>query len=256
MLSKNKIKFINSLALKKNRDETALFCAEGAKCVGDLFSAFACHTLIATKEWLAQHLFEAEEVIAVDSVEEIKKISFFKTPSPVFAVFRKPNFALNVQTLENELSLLLDSIQDPGNLGTIVRIADWFGIRNIVCCGATADIFNPKSVQATMGALARVRLHYTEAASFFEQLKSQKIDLPVYGTFLDGATIYHAPLTPNGIIVMGNEGKGISSDVAAHVSQRLFIPNFPQNEPTSESLNVAIATGIVCAEFRRRITTL
>ncbi len=256
MLSKNKIKFINSLALKKNRDQAALFCAEGAKCVGDLFATFTCHTLIATKEWITEHAFDAEEIITVDSVEEIKKISFFKTPSPVFAVFHKPDFSIDFQTLRSKLSLLLDSIQDPGNLGTIVRIADWFGIRNIVCCGATADIFNPKSVQATMGALSRVQLHYIEAASFFEQLKSQASDLPIYGTFLDGSTIYDAPLTNRGIIVMGNEGKGISSEVATHINQRLFIPNFPQGEPTSESLNVAIATGIVCSEFRRRTIVL
>jgi TrmH family RNA methyltransferase len=149
--------------------------------------------------------------------------------------------------LKNELVLMLDGVQDPGNLGTIARIADWFGIRNILCSAETADIYNPKAVQATMGALARVKFHYTDLLQLLSQY-----DGPVYGTFLDGENIYGQELSENGIIVMGNEGKGISQGVGEMINRRLYIPNYPIGTQTTESLNVAIATSIVCAEFRRR----
>jgi TrmH family RNA methyltransferase len=149
------------------------------------------------------------------------------------------------------LILALDTIQDPGNLGTIVRVADWFGIEDIVCTNETADIFAPKAVQATMGAIARVRVHYTDLTHWLSQARSQ--GKPVYGTFLDGENIYGKALSDNGIIVMGNEGNGISASIAEEVTERLFIPPYPSDRETSESLNVAMATGIICAEFRRRL---
>ena len=144
--------------------------------------------------------------------------------------------------------LALDTVQDPGNLGTIVRIADWFGIRDIVCSETCADIYNPKTVQATMGALARVRVHYTSLADFLRQIHPS----PVYGTFLEGNDIYREELSGNGVIVMGNEGNGISEAIKPFVERKLYIPNYPPDTETSESLNVAIATAITCAEFRRR----
>lgn len=253
MLSKNKIKFVNALFLKKNRDEQQLFCAEGEKCVTELIKTFECKTLIATNEWLLTHALPAEEIISVETTEEIKKVTFFKTPSPVTAIFKRENHQLTHDTLQNNLVLVLDGVQDPGNMGTIVRIADWFGIRHVVCLEQTVDVYNPKAVQATMGALARVKMHYVTKAELFTLIKHCKTSIPVYGTFLEGENIYSAELTQNGIIVMGNEGNGISDEVKAHVTRKLFIPSYPQGCPTSESLNVAIATGIVCSEFRRRL---
>jgi len=146
------------------------------------------------------------------------------------------------------LCLALDEVQDPGNLGTIIRIADWFGIEHIFCSQGTADVYNPKVVQATMGALARVHVHYVNLSELIDSLP----DIPVYGTFLDGTNIYEQELSQTGIIVMGNEGNGISPEVRKVINRRLYIPNYPANRPTSESLNVAVATAITCAEFRRR----
>ena len=153
------------------------------------------------------------------------------------------------QPASNELALALDGVQDPGNLGTIIRIADWFGITKIYCSRETADAYNPKVVQATMGSIARVRLVYTDLVPM---LRSAEGEVPVYGTLLDGEDLYDKPLTQGGIIVMGNEGNGISPEVRPLVTERLLIPSFPPNRPTAESLNVAIATAVVCAEFRRR----
>ena len=147
-----------------------------------------------------------------------------------------------------ELCLALDDIQDPGNLGTIIRIADWFGIKNIFCSHGTADAFSPKTVQATMGALARVKIHYCDIKALISGLD----DVPVFGTFLDGNNIYESELSANGLIVMGNEGNGISKEVSALINKRILIPNYPQGNETTDSLNVAIATAIVCSEFRRR----
>jgi TrmH family RNA methyltransferase len=155
-----------------------------------------------------------------------------------------------METCHQKLILALDGVQDPGNLGTICRLADWFGIEDIICSTETADIFNPKAIQATMGAIARVRIHYTNLTEFLTEVASQ--DTRIYGTFLDGKNIYERELTPHGIIVMGNEGKGISPDIEALVTDKLFIPNYPSDRPTTESLNVAVATAITCAEFRRR----
>lgn len=253
MLSKNKIKFINSLSLKKNRDEQKLFCVEGEKCVSELLKTFECKTLVATNQWIENNHIHAEEIIAVDSINEIKKITFLKTPSPVVAVFKKPHHTLNIEELKNDLVLLLDGIQDPGNIGTIVRIADWFGIHNIICVEQTVDIYNPKSVQATMGALAQVKLYYTTKETFFKQINTLNTKLPIYGTFLEGENIYTSDLSKNGIIIMGNEGNGIAENTKQFITKKLFIPNYPIGNSTSESLNVAIATGIVCSEFRRRL---
>lgn len=250
MISKNKKKLINSLSQKKFRDETGLFVAEGTKLTLDLIQVFPCFILAATGEWLQEHPFlKAEEIIEVDSVE-LSQISNQKTPQGVLAVFEKPNYNLNKEELTHKLSLALDDIQDPGNLGTIIRIADWFGIRDILCSEHSVDVFNAKTVQATMGALARVRVHAVNLADF---LQSCDDELPVYGTFLDGENIYNKPLTPQGIIVMGNEGNGISERIEKLVTEKLLLPNYPIGEPTSESLNVGVATALICAEFRRRM---
>jgi len=186
------------------------------------------------------------------TAEELARTSLLKTPQQVLAVFEQANDFIDLSVIKHSLCLALDDIQDPGNLGTIVRLADWFGIKHIFCSLGTADIYNPKAVQATMGGLARVQLHYTDLPEFISSLK----DFPVYGTFLDGKNIYKQALSNNGLIVMGNEGNGISTAVKQLINQRLYIPNYPAGSETSESLNVAIATAIVCAEFRRQAAWL
>lgn len=249
MLSKNKIKYIRALEQKKYRKEENAFLAEGDKLVSDLSGYFNCKLIAATASWLRSHPdIKADETIEVCQ-EELERASLLKAPKDVLAVFSIPENEYHIKDIKESLCLALDEVQDPGNLGTIIRIADWFGIRHIFCSQRTADAYNPKTVQATMGALARVKIHYCELPAFIEALP----DVPVYGTFLDGKNLYEEPLTPNGLIVMGNEGKGISKEIEKLVSRKLFIPNYPQGEETSESLNVAAATAIICAEFRRRI---
>jgi len=249
MLSKSKIKYIRSLEMKKFRTESGSFLAEGNKLVRDILPFFECELLIAKPSWMAQQGdIRAGELIAAES-NDIEKASLLKTPQDVIAVFKQPNYLLNKEELKQNLSLVLDGVQDPGNLGTIVRLADWFGIKNVICSPDTADIFNPKTVQATMGAIARVRVFYTHLPELLNELT----DFPVYGAFLEGGNIYEETLTTDGLIVMGNEGKGISRSVAKHISHKLYIPNYPLGTETTESLNVAVATAIICSEFRRSI---
>ena len=239
-LSKAQVKWVRSLQQKKNRDAEGVFVAEGEKCVNDLRGAFQL-VLLATPE-------NASPV-------EIEQMSSLRTPQGTIAVFRKPaTLNSHVSSLNSQLILALDGVQDPGNLGTIIRTCDWFGIYNILCTNDTADCYNPKVVQATMGALARVRVHYVNNLS--EVLAQfQTAGYPVYGTLLDGKNMYEPTAIPTkekGIIVMGNEGNGISEDVRTLVTHSLLIPSYPTNTPKSESLNVSIATAIVLAEFRRQ----
>ncbi len=240
MISKAQIKFVRSLQQKKFRDETGCFVAEGDKLINDLRAAFSLELLINREN-------------ATD--KEIEQMSAMRAPQGSIAVFKKRTKDEGQRmkdegqrTKDEGLYLVLDTIQDPGNLGTIIRTADWFGIRHIVCSTETADCYNPKVVQATMGALARVHLHYTDLPSWLKQLPS---DMPIYGTLLDGKNIYEQPLTNHGVIIMGNEGNGISEAVRKYINTPLFIPSYPADSTTSESLNVAIATGIVLAEIRR-----
>lgn len=251
-ISKNKIKYFNSLNLKKNRDNEQVFIAEGIKLVGDLLPYFKAKYIVATTEWLSMNSHIADEIIEIENIEEMKKITLLSTPSPVYVVFYRSQYDFNLQDLllKRELILALDTVQDPGNLGTIIRIADWFGIKNIICSHGTVDVYNAKTIQSTMGALARVKVHYVELRDVLDTFRKQ--GYPIYGTFLDGASIYNAELAKYGIIVMGNEGNGISDEIAKLVSDKLLIPSYPADELTSESLNVAVATAIVCSEFRRR----
>lgn len=248
MLSKNKIKYIRSLELKKNRKEEQVFVAEGHKLVGDLLGHFPCRLLVAIRSWLERNpKAQADEIIEVTS-DELTRASLQKTPQEVLAVFEQPTWTYDVKTVSKSLCLALDDIQDPGNLGTIIRLADWFGIEHIFCSQGTVDVYNPKTIQATMGALARVKLHYCHLPSLIASLEN----VPVYGTFLDGENMYGKTLSGHGLIVMGNEGNGIGKEVAKLVNERLYIPNYPPQRETSESLNVAVATAVICAEFRRR----
>ncbi|MCX6307992.1 MAG: RNA methyltransferase, partial [Bacteroidia bacterium] len=203
MLSQAKQKWIRSLELKKFRQEQGLFLAEGSKCCLDLMDLLPCHFLAATSTWLEAHpRLRAVEIVEA-TPDEIRKASLLKNPQEVLAVFEIPTYEFSSEKLKGNLSLALDNIQDPGNLGTILRIADWFGIRNVVCSIGTTDAFNPKTVQATMGAIGRIRILYTDLPTFLSTVK-----LPVYGTFLEGEILYQAALKNEGIIVMGNEGNG------------------------------------------------
>ena len=250
MVSKAKIKYIHSLELKKYRNEEKAFVAEGNKLVADMMYAFECELILAKPSWMAtQGNIPAKELLVAEE-DDIRKVSFLKSPQDVLAVFRCPEWSLEAVDPSSTLVLALDGIQDPGNLGTIIRLADWFGIGHIVCSPDTADVFGPKTVQATMGALAHVKVHYTDLEDFLSRQAKQGISL--YGTFLDGENMYTKGLTPNGIIVMGNEGNGIRPEIEAFINEKLYIPSFPPERETSESLNVAIATAVVCAEFRRR----
>ena len=242
--------------MKKYRKAEGVFVAEGHKLVGDLLDVFECKYLAATSEWLSANAAWVERQrrsgVEVDEVtdEELKRASFQETPQQVLAVFKQLTYEVDVnEVARKQLCLVLDDVQNPGNLGTIVRLADWFGIEHIFCSKGCADIYNPKTVQATMGGIARVRVHEADLPELLSRLDK---DIPVYGTFLDGENMYGKELENRGLIVIGNEGKGVSKEVAAFVTERLYIPNYPEGRETSESLNVAIATAIVCAEFRRR----
>ena len=252
MVSKNLVKYIKSLELKKYRLRERAFVAEGPKVVDDLLTAFSAKIIVTTEEWLAKGRDVGDAQVYVTRGDELRKVSFLQHPQQVTAVFEIPNRKniLPAEVAETQLVLALDNIQDPGNLGTIIRIADWFGIDNIVCNTGTADAFSPKVVQATMGSLARVHIYETNLYEWLSDLSQQ---VTVYGTLLDGKNIYEEPLDSKGVIIMGNEGNGISMEVREKVNHKLFIPNYSAKESTAESLNVAIATAITCAEFRRRM---
>ncbi|MBR2333163.1 MAG: RNA methyltransferase [Rikenellaceae bacterium] len=240
MLTKAEIQLYRSLGDKRERDTHGLFVAEGAKLVGEIVaSPLRIVRLLTTSD------FPNAEVI---STKEMERISQLKTPTDTFAVVEKPLYNIGEANPENNLVLALDGVQNPGNVGTIIRLADWFGISDIVCSADSADCFNPKVVQATMGAILRVRVHYTNLADYFKKLP---VGTPIYGTFLEGENLYSAKVENRGIIVMGSEGRGVSAEVAKTITNKLFIPPYPADNHNSESLNVAIATAIICAEFRR-----
>jgi TrmH family RNA methyltransferase len=249
MISKNKIKWIRSLEIKKFRNENDCFLAEGNKLVADLLPIFDCVLLLARPSWMATQgdIRAAELIVAEDG--DIERASLLKTPQDVLAVFRRSRAEISNNDIQNGLTLVLDGVQDPGNMGTIVRIADWFGIGAVVCSPSSADIFAPKTVQATMGSLARVCVLYRDLP---EWLAGVSDFVPVFGTFLDGNDIYHETLPQSGIVVLGSEGRGISHEVEKCITQRLFIPPFSCGAATVESLNVAVSAAIVCSEFRRR----
>lgn len=242
MFSKSQLKLITSLAQKKYREKHKLFFVEGKKGISELLaSSFQLHSLYTTED-----IFEAEkEKTFLIGEEDLKKISRLSTPQTALAVFHiqePPEATLT------DLVVALDGVRDPGNLGTIIRLCDWFGVRHLVCSRDTVDCYNPKVVQATMGSIARVNIHYIELPEF---LTNARKDFPVYGAFMEGENVYRQDLPPRGILVMGNEANGVSPEVAASISEKIAIPQFGQAAET-ESLNVATATAILLSEFRRR----
>lgn len=251
MIGQAKKKLISSLSQKKYRDKHGLFVAEGPKLLHDLLEAGIQAEMILTTENVPLPETRSSAITEIISAQELKKISFLKTPQKTLAVFRIPSEKFHPGQLNNQLSLALDGIQDPGNMGTIIRMADWFGISTIVCSKDTVDCFNPKVVQASMGALARVRVIYTDLPAFFQQVSSTS-DLKIFGTFMDGENIYALDLPSSGIIVMGNEGSGIRPETGKYITRKIAVPS--SSKGGMESLNVGIAAAIVCSEFRR--TTL
>ena len=256
LISKNNIKHIRSLEQRKFRRQEGLFVAEGNKLVQDNLTSMHCCQLVATDAWWDRNpkaANVADECFRITE-SDMERLSFMQAPQEVLGVFRIPDHQLTpslIDDLGHQLVVALDEVQDPGNLGTIIRLCDWFGVRHIICSPNTADCYAPKVVQATMGAIARVQVHYTDLPDFLSRMRQKGV--PVYGTFLEGTDIYQTDLTPHGIIVMGNEGRGISDAVKATVSHKLFIPPYPSDALTSESLNVGIATAITVSEFRRRM---
>lgn len=242
-------KMVASLGNAKNRRQEGCFIAEGTKCVIDTLAGFKCRYLFATTSWIEQY----RKLLPVEATpvkrQDLERMSQLTTPSQVIAVYEMPQYEFVETRLRDNLVIALDRVQDPGNLGTIMRVADWFGITDIICSPDTVDVYNPKVVQATMGAISRVKVSYLDLVSLIKR----NPDVPVYGTFLDGRNIYETSLTPGGIVVMGNEGQGISAEVSRLITRRLFIPSYPSNVETSESLNVGMATAITISEFRRRI---
>ena len=245
MFSKSQIKLIKSLSQKKFRMKEGLFVIEGKKGIFELLdSGLKLHSLYTT-----ENIFEApaERSFAI-SEAELKKISNLSTPQTALAVFHIPK---QEKPEAKGLQVALDEIQDPGNLGTIIRMCDWFGVEQLICSRGTVDCYNPKVVQATMGSIARVQIHYVDLPEYLAEANKKS---PVYGAFLEGENIYSQPLSVDGIVVMGNEANGISSEVEKLVTQKLVIPQFGSSQKT-ESLNVATATAIFLSEFRRRTLT-
>lgn len=241
MVSKNQIKLITSLQQKKYRKQEQLFFAEGVKVVQELLhSNFELQDLFTTKQ---DFLTVPKNKVHAISEAELKKISALTTPNTCLAVFKIPKAK---EMVEKGLIVALDDVRDPGNLGTIIRLCDWFGIETLFCSEESVDIYNPKVVQATMGSISRVNVVYGNLETFLSQTK-----LPVFGTFMDGKNIYQEELPKEGIIIMGNEANGISTSVEKLVSDRIAIPRFG-NLQVTESLNVATATAIILSEFKRK----
>ncbi len=241
MVSKNQIKLITSLQQKKYRNQHQLFFAETKKVIDEFLDAkFELVNLFTINETLFPTI-EANKMYAISEME-LKKISALKTPNECLAVFKMPETS---DLVTEGVVLALDDVRDPGNLGTIIRLCDWFGIETLVCSMETVDVYNPKVIQSTMGSISRVKVIYTDLVSFLE-----KVNVPVYGTFMDGENIYTEMLPENAVIVMGNEANGISSEVEKVVTKRIAIPRFGKLQKT-ESLNVATATAITLSEFRR-----
>ncbi|HET8963908.1 MAG TPA: RNA methyltransferase [Chitinophagales bacterium] len=254
MLSKHQIKFLNALKQKKFREEYQLFIAEGNKIIPELLDSVIKVKQVYVLESAVEKLKKKNDVEYITIKQgELERISFLTTPNEMVAVCEIPQPQLVVPDLKNKLTLVLDTIKDPGNLGTIIRVADWFGIQTIVCSSQTADVYNPKVVQATMGSVARVQIHYSDLYSFLSSAR-QDLNLPVYGALLEGENIYSHQLPQAAVIVIGNESRGISPELMTLLTHKVKIPSFAHFRAVqgdTESLNAAIATAIICSEFRR-----
>ncbi|OFY85550.1 MAG: hypothetical protein A3F72_10290 [Bacteroidetes bacterium RIFCSPLOWO2_12_FULL_35_15] len=255
MLSKNQIKYVNSLKQKKFREEHNLFLAEGTKIVPELLvSDINVKQVYATSDFFRNNKIAATIERFEIKENELERVSALMAPNEVLAVCETPHYQLEIDSLKDKLTLLLDEIKDPGNLGTIIRVADWFGIENIICSNETVDAFNPKVVQATMGSISRIKIHYTDLSDFLMNQEST-IKYQVFGALLAGESIYSKQLPSSGFIIIGNESKGISEKLLPYITDKIRIPSFSHYKAVTgeaESLNAAIATSVICSEFRRR----
>lgn len=256
MISKSQIKLINSLRIKKHRKELGLFIAEGEKLIGEIIhSSFKVDSIFATREWIKAYQPEIQEleskVISITE-SELKKISSLKTPNQVLAIVQMPEYGYERSDVVNQISIALDDIRDPGNLGSIIRIADWFGISHIFCSFNCVDVYNSKVIQSSMGSVCRIQLHSVALEELLKDFSNEE-DFIVYGTFLEGENTFKSDLSQRGIIVLGNEASGISEVLFPYIHKRLYIPNYSRSGESIDSLNVSIAAAIVCSEFRRRL---
>lgn len=246
MLSIAKTKYIISLQQKKQRIQEEVFVVEGEKIISELLlqDLFKVISIYATEDWVNKNqplTSKYSGILTTISPIELKKISSLQTPNSVLALVHFPQYSISSQKVEKSLNLVLENIQDPGNMGTIIRIADWFGISNIFCSKGCVDVYNPKVLQATMGSFLRVQVHYTDLPQLFQQYPQ----LPVYGAILAGKNVFQTDLKIPSFLLIGNEGHGLSLELQAVITQGITIPQFGQ----AESLNAAVATGILCAQF-------
>jgi RNA methyltransferase, TrmH family len=253
MISKNTIKLIKSLEQKKFRLKEKAFIVEGDKNVSEVIqSKFKIENLYATRVFLDKNISTIKDLKIISEVtkEEICKASLLKSPQNSIAICTLPETKILPEKLDNKLKIYLDDIQDPGNLGTIIRICDWFGVDQLFCSLNTADLFNPKVIQASMGSFCRINVYY----STFEQIAvlANNSAIPIYGALLAGENIYTQKLPENALLVMGNEGNGINSEIEKLLVCKIKIPEFNSNDKTAESLNVSVATAIICSEFKRQ----
>lgn len=257
MISSAQLKLFRSLRQKKYRDLHRLFMVEGEKIVMELAessmeNSFQIREIYATPEWKEDHsslMNDREPSISEASQSEIKKVSNLVTPQPVIALVSMPKASFNVEELLHAPVLAFESIRDPGNLGTIIRTADWFGIRHIVCTPDSTDLFNPKVVQSTMGAIARVQVHYLELESLLKSREMQS--KTVLGTYMEGENIYETSLEPDSLILFGNESRGLTGRFDPYIRRKISIPSFSPDGKGSESLNVASSVAVICSELRR-----
>lgn len=249
MITNYQKRLITSLDKSKYRKSEGLFKAEGTKCVLDTINHFKVSMVVATEPWLDRYWerLPAPCNTITAKVGELASLTNLVSRPEVIALYEIPQYEPDFDAMRNQLVIALDTVQDPGNFGTIVRLADWFGITNILCSKHTVDIFNPKAVMATMGAISRVRAHYVDLEEVLTYLKPTT---PLFGTFLGGDNIFETKLPQNGVVVFGNEGNGIRKEIADLIDNRLTIPSYPAGQNTSESLNVAMAASITIAQFR------
>lgn len=252
-LSNNECKQLASLKTKKYRSQQKLFLVEGEKLVEEaLKSHIPVKAIVALDSWWQAQPRKLEGITCLTaSPQQIKQLSLMVTPPPVVAVVHIPNYQLNIKELQQKITLALENIQDPGNLGTIIRIADWYGIDHVICSHESVEAFNPKVIQSSMGSIFRVKVHYNNLIQFCKETGA--LQIPLVGTFLEGENMYTARLPASGVLVMGNESKGISDELAKLIEKRVTIPSINASQVHAESLNVAMATAIVCSEWMRKI---
>ena len=247
-VSNNTIKFVASLSQKKYRDKEGCFIAEGNKCVRDTWDYFKCRMLIATQNWYESYgNCTHMDVLQIATRQQMQKMSQFSNPSDVIAVYETPEVSYTPQEVKKNINIVLEGVQDPGNLGTIIRLADWYGIKNIFCNKQTVDVYNHKVIQATMGAISRVKVHYCDLEELIESFP----EMDVFGTTLDGENIYSTSLPDRCFVIFGNEGNGMSERLKAMTTRNLYIPSRVVDGSTSESLNVGLAAAITISEFCR-----